>query len=415
MANFLVKKIQYRFIIILGIGLALVYSERNLGILKYNGHSTQEHKIKKILIIMIGSINQVHGICTRYLSIQRGLAKRGIQVDIMDASASDIVVGNLLHMMPENMLSFSLPRTYLNKYLSGMYDAVHIAEIVTLQSAAAALTFSYYKIPFTMMCHINYDVYNKDYGYFIPESLYNVIPRFISQKASTIFAPTKGICNELKTRYGLKHRRLKDFPNSVNSEVFNLDYGTEYEKVKQYLENKLKLPKPYLLCVSRIAPEKNLDTFFNLEYPGTKIMVGDGPLLETYRKQYGDKVLFVGLKRGRELAAYYQNCDVFVFPSFSETFGLVMIEAMACGTPVAAFPCMGPIDVVDSGITGYLNHDLKNAVDLCLQLPREKVHEGSKRWSIENSMDTFVNNLAYIPEETRIRLRNKMKLQTTVK
>jgi glycosyltransferase involved in cell wall biosynthesis len=148
-----------------------------------------------------------------------------------------------------------------------------------------------------------------------------------------------------------------------------------------------------LVCVSRVSKEKNLEDFFNLEYPGAKkIMVGGGPMLEEYQAQY-PCVEFVGFKTGAELAYYYNLANVFVFPSRWETFGLVMIEAMACGTPVAAYPVQGPEDVIDKGITGCMNDDLKQAVKDALMLDRTKVWEGSSRWTWENAWTIFRDNL----------------------
>ena len=154
-----------------------------------------------------------------------------------------------------------------------------------------------------------------------------------------------------------------------------------------------QLPSKYLLCVSRISKEKNLEEFFELDYPGyQKVMVGDGPMLETYKKKYPD-VCFTGAKRGKDLARYYANAEVFVFPSRWETFGIVMIEAMACGTPVAAFPCQGPEDVVEQGVTGFMDSSLKIAVDNCLTLDRNTVILGSQRWSWDNAWQIFKLNL----------------------
>jgi glycosyltransferase involved in cell wall biosynthesis len=121
-------------------------------------------------------------------------------------------------------------------------------------------------------------------------------------------------------------------------------------------------------------------------------MVGGGPMLEEYKERYTD-VIFTGFKTGNSLAEYYANADVFVFPSKWETFGLVMIEAMACGTPVAAYPCQGPLDVVDEGITGCLNDDLKQAVKDALMLDRQRVWEGSNRWTWERAWTIFRDNL----------------------
>jgi glycosyltransferase involved in cell wall biosynthesis len=148
-----------------------------------------------------------------------------------------------------------------------------------------------------------------------------------------------------------------------------------------------------LLCVSRVSKEKNLEDFFKLHYPGyRKVMVGDGPMLETYQHQYPD-VEFVGYKTGKDLADYYRQADVFVFPSKWETFGIVMIEAMACGTPVAAYPVQGPEDVVEPGVTGYLEEDLATAVDRCLGLNRRTVLAGSQKWSWQRAWEIFRDNL----------------------
>ena len=147
-----------------------------------------------------------------------------------------------------------------------------------------------------------------------------------------------------------------------------------------------------MVCVSRVSKEKNLEDFFNLDYPGRKIMVGDGPMLEEYKAQYPN-VEFVGAKRGQELGDYYRMADVFVFPSRWETFGLVMIEAMACGTPVAAYPCQGPLDVIDEGVTGCMNDELKQAVKDALMLSRNLVYQGSQRWTWERAWEIFRDNL----------------------
>ena len=129
-----------------------------------------------------------------------------------------------------------------------------------------------------------------------------------------------------------------------------------------------------------------------MPYEGVKFMVGDGPMLEEYKTIYPD-VKFVGAKRGQELAKYFAMADVFVFPSRWDTFGIVMIEAMACGTPVAAYPCQGPLDVIDEGITGCMREDLKLAVDAALLLDRNQVLAGSQRWTWDRAWKIFKDNL----------------------
>jgi glycosyltransferase involved in cell wall biosynthesis len=179
--------------------------------------------------------------------------------------------------------------------------------------------------------------------------------------------------------------------HGFDGEVVSWTRGVDREIFKPDL--RIETVSKYLLCVSRVSKEKNLEKFFELDYPGyLKIMVGDGPMLETYRKQYPD-VHFTGYKTGIDLARYYANAEVFVFPSEWETFGIVMIEAMACGTPVAAYPVQGPLDVVDQAVTGFVNEDLKSAVDGCLQLNRDSVYRGSLRWSWERAWAIFKENL----------------------
>jgi glycosyltransferase involved in cell wall biosynthesis len=214
----------------------------------------------------------------------------------------------------------------------------------------------------------------------IPQSLTWRFVRWFHKHSGKVLTTTETMVKDLQSHgFG---KEVLPWTRGVDREIFNTAY-----------RSKSVTGKPILLCVSRVSKEKNLEKFFELDYPGAiKIMVGDGPMLETYKKQYTD-VHFTGFKTGKDLAAYYANADVFVFPSRWETFGIVMIEAMACGTPVAAFPCDGPKDVIDDGVTGYMDENLADAVFMCTKLNREKVLEGSQRWSWENAWKIFKNNL----------------------
>jgi glycosyltransferase involved in cell wall biosynthesis len=156
-------------------------------------------------------------------------------------------------------------------------------------------------------------------------------------------------------------------------------------------------PKPILLCVSRASAEKGLDDFCALTTPGTKIIVGDGPYLPELKKKYPD-VIFVGYKQGKDLAQHYADADVFVFPSKTDTFGVVMLEAMACGTPVAAYPITGPIDVIRPGVNGEMADDLNIAIKKCFSLDRFTVEHSSQDYSWSACTDVFENNLIHIPK-----------------
>jgi glycosyltransferase involved in cell wall biosynthesis len=150
---------------------------------------------------------------------------------------------------------------------------------------------------------------------------------------------------------------------------------------------------PTLLWVGRVAPEKSCEDFCRLDYLGAKkIVVGCGPQRKYLEQKYPE-VQFVGMKVGKELADYYRGADCLVFTSRWDTFGIVMIEAMACGTPVAAYPVCGPQDVIECGKTGVTSADLKTAVVKALAIPRPTVMVNSYRWSWEKCWQIFEYNL----------------------
>jgi glycosyltransferase involved in cell wall biosynthesis len=151
--------------------------------------------------------------------------------------------------------------------------------------------------------------------------------------------------------------------------------------------------RPIFAYVGRVAVEKGIERFLALDLPGTKWVVGDGPARRGLEARFPDAV-FYGMKQGEELAYYYQQADVFVFPSRTDTFGLVLIEAMACGTPVAAYPVTGPIDVIRSSAAGILSGDLRAAALEALKLDRSAVHEYAQRFSWRAATEQFVANLS---------------------
>ena len=150
--------------------------------------------------------------------------------------------------------------------------------------------------------------------------------------------------------------------------------------------------RPMLLNVGRVSAEKGLDKLACLQDDYTLVIIGDGPYMKEARRLL-PKAYFVGYKQGQELVNYYHNADVFVFPSSTDTFGLVMIEAMAQGTPVAAFPVQGPIDIIDPDLNGYMDWNLKRAVELCLPLDRDAVKLSSDIWCWRRCWQIFQENL----------------------
>ena len=153
--------------------------------------------------------------------------------------------------------------------------------------------------------------------------------------------------------------------------------------------------KPIILCVSRASIEKGLDDFCSLKIDGTKILVGDGPYLEELKRKY-PYINYAGYKSGIELAQYYACADVFVFPSKTDTFGVVMLEAMACGTPIAAYPVTGPTDIIIDNVNGCMDDDLETAVEYALKCNRKNVYELSKDYTWSGCTAAFVENLSLI-------------------
>jgi glycosyltransferase involved in cell wall biosynthesis len=150
--------------------------------------------------------------------------------------------------------------------------------------------------------------------------------------------------------------------------------------------------RPVFLYVGRVSKEKNIEAFLAADLPGLKAVVGTGPHLQALQQRFPDAV-FTGAKSGEELAAHYASADVFVFPSRTDTFGLVMLEAMAAGVPIAAYPVTGPLDVVAQGVSGFLDEDLGRAARQALKLDRAAVREDAFRFSWARTAELFLHNI----------------------
>jgi glycosyltransferase involved in cell wall biosynthesis len=146
------------------------------------------------------------------------------------------------------------------------------------------------------------------------------------------------------------------------------------------------------LYVGRVAVEKNIEAFLELKLPGSKWVVGDGPALEGLKQKY-PHVNYLGVLQQEALAKVYASADVFVFPSKTDTFGLVLLEAMACGTPVAAYPVTGPIDVLGDSNAGVMSEDLQEACLLALRIPREVARQHAEKFSWQVASEQFLEHL----------------------
>jgi len=168
--------------------------------------------------------------------------------------------------------------------------------------------------------------------------------------------------------------------------------GVDTELFRPRGKTALDLPRPIHLYVGRLAVEKNLRSFLDLELPGSIVLVGDGPQEKELKRRY-PKVHFLGRRIGEDLAGIYDAADVFVFPSRTDTFGLVLLEALAAGVPVAAFPVPGPQDVIGDSGAGVLSDDLRAAIKAALSVPAAKAREHALRFSWKRSAEQFIENL----------------------
>jgi glycosyltransferase involved in cell wall biosynthesis len=176
-----------------------------------------------------------------------------------------------------------------------------------------------------------------------------------------------------------------------------VDTGLFRPRDKSFLD----LPRPVFLYFGRLAVEKGVEDFLRLELPGTKLVVGDGPASEGLAARYPAAV-FAGLRHGDDLAAHIAASDVFVFPSRTDTFGLVLLEAMACGVPVAAYPVAGPVDVVVDGVTGVLGEDLRGAALSALRLNPDACRSHALKHSWAAATGQFLASLVSLPGATPI-------------
>jgi glycosyltransferase involved in cell wall biosynthesis len=256
-------------------------------------------------------------------------------------------------------------------------DAIHIATEGTLGGAARAWCLRR-SFPFTTSYHTQFPEYVRA-RVPIPLALsYAHLRRFHSAAARTMVA-TPAMQRLLESR---GFRNIVRWTRGVDVNLFR-------PRDKSYLD----LPRPIAMYVGRVAVEKNIEAFLQLDWPGTKVVVGDGPARAELEANY-PAASFVGFKYGEELACHVAAADVFVFPSRTDTFGLVLLEAMACGVPVAAYPVTGPIDVVTQGVTGELNEDLRAAARAALRLDPSQCRAYALANTWDNATRQFLANLA---------------------
>ena len=261
-------------------------------------------------------------------------------------------------------------------------DAIHLATEGPLGWFARGYCLKR-NLPFTTAYHTRFPEYVKARTG-IPLSISYAVVRRFHKPSSCVMTATESLREDLR-HWGFE--RLGVWTRGINTELFR---PTD--------ESLFDLPRPVSLYVGRVAVEKNIRAFLDLDLPGSKVVVGDGPQLDGLKQAYPD-IHFLGKKEGEDLAQHYASADVFVFPSLTDTFGLVLLEALASGVPVAAFPVCGPLDVVGDEPVGALSNDLGEAVRKALDCDREKCRAYALDFSWETSVNQFRGNLQELPQK----------------
>jgi glycosyltransferase involved in cell wall biosynthesis len=329
----------------------------------------------RILIATDAWTPQVNGVVRTLQSVIAELGKQGHQVAIV---SPDQFASLPCPTYPEIRLAIRARPAVERRLEQFAPDAVHIATEGPIGLAVRRWCLDAGH-DFTTAYHTQFpDYLAKRTG--LPPDLFWRYIRWFHRPASAILVSTGSVARELHAR-GLSQTR--HWGRGVDLACFRPDVRA-YKRMDE-------LPRPIQLYVGRVAVEKNIEAFLQCLLPGSKVVVGDGPQLDALKRRF-PAVLFLGALSGEALAGAYAGADVFVFPSRTDTFGLVMIEALACGTPVAAFPVSGPADVLQAHV-GFMDEDLDRAIQGALKLDRAACAAYGASFSWEASARQFVSAL----------------------
>ena len=330
----------------------------------------------RILIVSDAWYPQLNGVVRALSTTRDQLTGMGHEVEVIGPAPFRSVP---CPTYPEIRLALTTPGRVGCMIARFAPDAVHIATEGPL-GWCARHWLKRRGIPFTTSFHTMFPLYLKLRGG-IPESWSFALLRLFHNAATRTMYSTETLRSVL-ARQGF--RSLAQWVRGVDTELFRPVPAAD-----------LKLPGPILMYVGRLAVEKDLDAFLGLSLPGTKVLVGDGPQRAALQAKYPDAV-FLGPRYGDELVAHYCTADVLVFPSKTDTLGLVMLEAAACGVPVAAFPVPGPNDIIGGSGAGVLSNDLAAAIEAALDIDPETCRAHALRYTWDASARQFVGNLALL-------------------
>ncbi len=318
---------------------------------------------------------QVNGVVRTMDMTAQTLRAFGHEVDVVEPTGM-LSVG--VPFYPEIRVCFPRTGPLAKRILNFKPDHVHVTTEGPLGLAVRAFCRNR-GWRFSTSYHTKFPEYLKRLAW-VPETLTYRVLRWFHNAATPLMVATPSLEAELKRR-------------GFTAPIARWSRGVDGKLFRPRPKADAPWPRPILLYVGRVSAEKNIEAFLKLKAAGTKVVVGDGPARAWLEKQYPD-AKFLGYKTGEDLAACYAMADLFVFPSLTDTFGLVVIEALACGVPVAAFPATGPVDIITNDQLGKCDDDLEKAVESALRTgDREACIAEATKYTWENCTRQFEHNL----------------------
>jgi glycosyltransferase involved in cell wall biosynthesis len=339
--------------------------------------------VMRILIATDAWHPQVNGVVRTLTSLARSASALGAEIDFLTPDGFPSLA---VPTYPGLRVALPNPWRIAARIEAASPDAIHIATEGPIGWAARAYCRRR-NLAFTTSYTTRFPEYIAVRSIIPADLSYAVLRHFHAAAAMTMIA-TASLRQELSARgFG----RLGTWTRGVDTSLFTPDHPAE-----------LDLPRPIFMTMGRVAVEKNIEAFLSLDLPGSKVVIGDGPQKAELERRY-PKVRFLGEKTGQDLTSHLAAADVFVFPSLTDTFGVVQLEALACGTPVAAFPVTGPLDVIADHPIGALDDDLRSACIRALGMSREACRNFALERSWENSARQFIGNLTVLQPSRSLR------------
>lgn len=334
----------------------------------------------KILIISDAWQPQINGVVRTLTETIKQLRHFGHHVELISPNAFKTIPCPSYPDIPLAIFPYRKLSRLINEFQP---QAIHIATEGPLGLAARRWCLRHQK-PFTSAYHTQFPEYIHARCR-LPLSWLYAMVRWFHHPSETVMTPTPTIKKQLLSR---GFQRVSLWSRGVDLDRFTAGFATDERNALDEWSKDNEKQQPKFVYIGRVAVEKNIETFLQLDLPGSKWVIGDGPAREKLEKQYPD-VHFLGAFPQKALPPFYRAADVFVFPSRTDTFGLVLLEAMASGTPVAAFPVTGPIDVVCSSAAGILHNNLHTACLQALNCHRPDVRHYAEQYSWENASRQF--------------------------